>query len=84
MRALFGAVAEAVERARDDLRERAGIGAVGPQMPTVRRRRAEDGDVDGVPEGDASQLVAGTVWIWPLGFFVRKGRIAATISMPAT
>ena len=60
--ALFGAVAKAAERVGDNLRERSGVGAVGPEVPTVRRRRAEDGDVDGVPEGDPSQLVAGTAW----------------------
>ena len=58
--ALFGTVVKAAERVADDLRERPGIGAVGPEMPAVRRRRAEPGNVDGVPEGDASQVVAGT------------------------
>ena len=66
VRALFGSVAKAAERVGHDLREGAGIGAVRPEVPPVRRRRAEHGHVDGIPEGDASQVVAGTVCcVWP-------------------
>jgi hypothetical protein len=55
VRALFRRVVETVERIERDLRERPGIGAETPDLPAIRGECAEDDDVRGKGDYDASQ-----------------------------
>ena len=58
VRTRLDAVAHAAERVGDDLRERAGVRAVRPQLRAHDRERGEHDELDARPEPDASSAGA--------------------------